>query len=248
MSDGTDFSFFKRENGLDRISNHMLLETSTPSPFDYAHNTRLYIPNDIPFPDNDNEEYIKCLSERIVQLVNATNGHTAILFTTYKVLQAVYEQTKERLGNYDVICMTRSNKTAIADFKKSKNGVLFASGSMWEGVDCIGDTLSSVIIVRLPFPRRCATMEQKKNECNDVSEFVKEYAVPEMLIKLRQGAGRLIRCESDTGVLSILDSRASESGAYRNRVLTALDKYPLVNTIEEISDFMQTIKSAEYFE
>lgn len=65
---------------------------------------------------------------------------------------AYVAEVEHRLGAYDTICMTRSNKNAITDFKKSKNGILFASGSMWEGVDCVGDCLSSVIIVRLPFP------------------------------------------------------------------------------------------------
>ncbi|MDD4492857.1 MAG: ATP-dependent DNA helicase [Eubacteriales bacterium] len=248
MSDGANFDFFKRENGLDRIPKHGILESSTPSPFDYTNHTRLYIPDDMPYPDNNDETYINAVADRVVQLVKAAHGHTAILFTSYKVLHAVYQLTERNLKNYDVICMTRSNKTAISDFKKSKNGVLFASGSMWEGVDCIGDCLSSVIIVRLPFPLRTATMEEKKNACQNIPAFIRDYAVPEMLIKLRQGAGRLIRCEKDTGLLSILDSRASENGSYRSRVLTALGQYPLIGSTEEIASFFKAVKPEEYFE
>ena len=247
MSDGSSFDFFKRENGLDRIRRDEIIEMSTPSPFDYENNTRLFIPNDMPTPDNDSEEYINAVADKVVQLVNATNGHTAILFTSYKVLNAVYIKTKERLAKYDIICMTRSNKTAITDFKKSKNGVLFASGSMWEGVDCVGDCLSSVIIVRLPFPIRSAAMEEKKEACENVPKFIREYAVPEMLIKLRQGAGRLIRSETDTGLLSILDPRAN-SGSYAVKVAQALSKYPKVQSIEEAKEFMKSVKKPEYFE
>ena len=247
MSDGSSFDFFKRENGLDRIRRDEIIEMSTPSPFDYKNNTRLFIPNDMPTPDNDSEEYINAVADKVVQLVNATNGHTAILFTSYKVLNAVYIKTKERLAKYDIICMTRSNKTAITDFKKSKNGVLFASGSMWEGVDCVGDCLSSVIIVRLPFPIRSAAMEEKKEACENVPKFIREYAVPEMLIKLRQGAGRLIRSETDTGLLSILDPRAN-SGSYAVKVAQALSKYPKVQSIEEAKEFMKSVKKPEYFE
>ena len=247
MSDGSSFDFFKRENGLDRIRRDEIIEMSTPSPFDYKNNTRLFIPNDMPTPDNDSEEYINAVADKVVQLVNATNGHTAILFTSYKVLNAVYIKTKERLAKYDIICMTRSNKTAITDFKKSKNGVLFASGSMWEGVDCVGDCLSSVIIVRLPFPIRSAAMEEKKEACENVPKFIREYAVPEMLIKLRQGAGRLIRSETDTGLLSILDPRAN-SGSYAVKVAQALSKYPKVQSIEEAKEFMKSVKEPEYFE
>lgn len=247
MSDGSSFDFFRRENGLDRIRRDEIIEMSTPSPFDYKNNTRLFIPNDMPTPDNDSEEYINAVADKVVQLVNATNGHTAILFTSYKVLNAVYIKTKERLAKYDIICMTRSNKTAITDFKKSKNGVLFASGSMWEGVDCVGDCLSSVIIVRLPFPIRSAAMEEKKEACENVPKFIREYAVPEMLIKLRQGAGRLIRSETDTGLLSILDPRAN-SGSYAVKVAQALSKYPKVQSIEEAKEFMKSVKEPEYFE
>ena len=142
--------------------------------------------------------------------------------------------------------MTRSNKNAITDFKKSKNGILFASGSMWEGVDCVGDCLSSVIIVRLPFPMRSALMEEKKDNCSNVADFVDRYCTPNMLIKLRQGVGRLIRCESDTGVVSILDPRAT-SKAYSEKVAHALHKYPSVYTTDEIRSFMEGVKSEKYF-
>ena len=142
--------------------------------------------------------------------------------------------------------MTRSNRTAIQDFKKSTNGVIFASGSMWEGVDCIGDTLSSVIIVKLPFPRRSAVMEQKKAESNEIHDFIRRYATPEMLIKLRQGVGRLIRSESDTGLISILDSRAA-TGEHSLRVAKVLQQYPRVGAIDEIEAFFKSVKPKEYY-
>lgn len=104
---------------------------------------------------------------------------------------------------------------------------------MWEGVDCVGDCLSSVIIVRLPFPMRSVLMEEKKESCETVGAFVDRYCTPNMLIKLRQGVGRLIRCESDTGVISILDPRAT-SKSYSVKVGQALHKYPKVRSTEEI--------------
>ena len=246
MSDGTDFSYFKKENGISRLSKHMVSESSTVSPFDYANNTRMYIPMDMPVPDNSSDVYISAITDRILKLIEATNGHTAILFTSYKVLQAVYEKAIKSLGNYEVFCMTRNNRNVISDFRKSKNGVLFASGSMWEGVDCVGDSLSSVIIVRLPFPLRSAMMEQKKDAVGNVARFVQEYAVPEMLIKLRQGVGRLIRCETDTGVISILDSRAAV-GSYVPRIKMALIKYPTVDSVGEVKAFMESVKGEDYY-
>ena len=155
--------------------------------------------------------------------------------------------TKDRLADFNLICMTRSNKSAIADFKKSKNAVLFASGSMWEGVDCAGDGLSSVIITRLPFPLRSALMEQKKDKCSSVPEFVQKYAVPEMIIKLRQGVGRLIRNETDTGLVSILDARAY-SGANAAKVQRVLRKYTRVRSLDKIEEFFHEVKPQEYFD
>ena len=246
MSDGRDFSFFKKENGIARLPKHLVSECSTASPFDYQNHARMYIPEDMPAPDNKSEDYINAITERILQLIDATNGHTAILFTSYKVLQSVYEKAIHRLDKYEVFCMTRSNRKVISDFRKSKNGILFASGAMWEGVDCVGDGLSSVIIVRLPFPLRSAIMEQKKKAVGDVAKFVHEHAVPEMLIKLRQGVGRLIRCETDTGIVSILDSRAA-NGSYVPRVKMAFLKYPIVTSVDEVKTFMKSVKGEDYY-
>ena len=248
MSDGTSFEFFKRENGIAAMSRDQIFEAMTESPFDYAHHARLYIPNDLPFPNISDNDYINAVANRVVDLIDATNGHSALLFTSYKLLQVIHEKTKDRLRKYDLFVMSKSNRNAINAFKKSKNGVIFASGSMWEGVDFAGDCLSSVIIVRLPFPIRSVSMEEKKNASKSVPLFIADYAVPEMLIKLRQGAGRLIRSESDTGVLSILDSRASKNGAYGSKVRQALRKYPVVDSLDEIREFMKSVKKPEYFE
>ena len=246
ISDGTDFEYFKAENGLDQIPYRLILESRTESPFDYANNTRLYMPKGMPIPDNDSEDYFKTIADEIYKIIQATNGHTAILFTSYKTLSLVYDLLKDKLTAYDTICMTRSNKNAITDFKKSKNGILFASGSMWEGVDCVGDCLSSVIIVRLPFPMRSALMEEKKDTCDTVAEFVDRYCTPNMLIKLRQGVGRLIRSETDTGVVSILDPRAT-SKSYAGKIGQALHKYPRVDTTQEVAQFMRSVKNDNYY-
>ena len=247
ISDGMDFEYFKEENGISQIPKRLLLESRTESPFDYEHHARLYIPQDMPHPDTDSEEYYKNVADKIHKIIWSTHGRTAVLFTSYKALNMVHDLLKDRLEGYDIICMTRSNKNAISDFKKSKNGILFASGSMWEGVDCVGDCLSSVIIVRLPFPLRSARMEEKKEACKDVGEFIERYCIPSMLIKLRQGAGRLIRSEKDTGVVSILDPRANWK-KYSGKIEQALHKFPEVYSVGEIETFMRQVKDDDYFE
>lgn len=247
MRDDTGFSFFKNELGISKyLSPHAIRESGCDSPFDYQNHARLYISENTPFPNPDDPDYIRAVAEEVVKLVKATHGHTAILFTSYRLLHAVYEEVKDQIREYPLIQMNRSNKNAIDQFKRSKNGVLFASGSMWEGVDCAGDILSSVIIVRLPFPLRSQSMEYKRSKCASTGEFIQTYAVPQMIIKLRQGAGRLIRTETDTGILAILDARAAKDGAYRDRVLAALRKYPLVSSIQEIAAFMESVKDDTY--
>ena len=247
MRDDTGFSFFKDKMGITGcLDQYSVSEFSCESPFDYRNHTRLYISEDTPIPDMRDPEYIPAIAREVVKLVKATHGHTAVLFTSYKALNAVYNLVKDELKEYPLIKMSRSNKTAITQFKNSGNGVLFASGSMWEGVDCAGDILSSVIIVRLPFPLRSQTMEFKKMSCKNTKEFVQKYAVPQMIIKLRPGAGRLIRTETDTGVLAILDARAGKNGVYRSRVLKALGKYPLVSSVREVASFIDLVKDESY--
>lgn len=247
MKDDTGFSFFKDELGITGcLDQYSVSEFSCESPFDYRNHTRLYISEDTPIPDMRDPEYIPAIAREVVKLVKATHGHTAVLFTSYKALNAVYNLVQDELKAYPLIKMSRSNKTAITQFKNSGNGVLFASGSMWEGVDCAGDILSSVIIVRLPFPLRSQTMEFKKMSCKNTKEFVQKYAVPQMIIKLRQGAGRLVRNETDTGVLAILDARAAKGGVYRTRVLNTLDKYPLVSSISDVASFIDSVKDESY--
>lgn len=246
MNANDEFSFFKREHGLHKIAPERIAAAYFPSPFDYARQTRLYIADDLPLPDQS-DIYYNAISNRVVSLVRATHGHTAILFTSYRALQRVYELTEpELIKNYDLIRMTRGNKTAIDCFRKSPNGVLYAAGSIWEGIDFAGDCLSSVIIVRLPFPQRSAFMNLKQTKCGSMHNFVRTYAVPEMIIKLRQGAGRLIRTESDTGVLSILDVRAVRS-FYAGSVQKALLPYPQVSSVDDIEHFIRSTKPPKYF-
>ena len=247
MMDDTGFSFFEDELGITGcLDKYSVSEFSCESPFDYKNHTRLYISESTPIPDMHDPDYIPAVAKEITQLIKATHGHTAVLFTSYKTLNAVYDLVAGELSSYPLIKMSRSNKNAITQFKESGNGVLFASGSMWEGVDCAGDILSSVIIVRLPFPLRTQAMEFKKRACGNTKEFVQRYAVPQMIIKLRQGAGRLIRTETDTGVLAILDARAAKNGAYRSRVLKALRKYPLVSSVHEVASFIDSVKDESY--
>ncbi len=247
MSDGFDFEYFKMEYGLDYVPMDYVSESITSSPFDYKNNARLYIPNELP-KIKDNPNYINEISDICIKLIQATNGHTVILFTSYGTLNSVYAVLKKQLKDFQLIKMSRGNKTAINGFQKANNAILFAAGSMWEGIDIAGDKLSSVIIVRLPFPQRSLLMEEKKKDCFSTFDFVEKFCVPNMLIKLRQGVGRLIRTETDTGVVTILDERVARGGRYRHRVFNTFKKFGKVKSIVALRLFLEKVKPKEYWE
>jgi ATP-dependent DNA helicase DinG len=119
---------------------------------------------------------------------------------------------------------------------------------MWEGVNIPGDVLSHLIIVKLPFPIPDPISDYEKSLYPDMNEYFKSVLIPKMLIKLRQGVGRLIRSETDTGVISILDVRAGDAGRYHQDVLYALPECRRAERIEDIRTFLKEKKDNSYFE
>lgn len=246
LSDDRGFNYFKSTSGIDMSYSNKLSEVSYSSPYDYKNNTLLYISENIPYPDKQSEEYISAIADEILRLIDASFGHAVVLFTAYSLLSKVYELTKTKI-KYPLFKMDKSEKNIVDAYKRSKNGVLFATGSFWEGVDCPGDILSSLIIVNLPFPTPTPIYEHKKMQYEELKEFIKHIVFPEMLIKLKQGMGRLIRCETDTGVISILDYRVSLKGKYRKRVLQALNEYRITDSLDDVRRFFKKVKREEYF-
>jgi len=171
-----------------------------------------------------------------------------VLFTSYRHLKIVYDQLKQRLNIYDLILMSRGKKDAINEFKNTKNGVLFATGSAWEGINIPGDLLSHLIIVKLPFPIPDPISEYEKTMYSTINEYIEAVVVPKMLIKLRQGVGRLIRKETDSGVISILDARASSSGKYNTQVIETLPKCETARTVKQIKEFYIAKKHQGFLE
>lgn len=246
LSDDKGFTYFKSNAGIDLVNRNEISETTCRSPFDYKNNVRLYVSENVPFPDKQNDDYMNALADEIIRLVDATCGHTVVLFTSYSLLSKVHELVRHRI-KFPVLKMDKSEKNIVEVFKRSENGVLFATGSFWEGVDCPGDILSSLIVVNLPFPTPTPIMDHKKGQFAQLKAFIDTIVFPEMLIKLKQGMGRLIRCETDTGLIAILDFRISKKGKYRNRVLSALPEYKVTDSLYEVKSFFNKVKQSEYF-
>ena len=249
LSVGGCFDLICRDLGIDQLDPERIGAITTPSPFDYKSNTLLYIPPSMPFPDVHNEDYIEAVANQILHLIQATDGHTLILFTSYWLMERIHGMTRERIerAGYPVFLMGRGRLDAITDYRRSGNGVLFASDAAGEGIDMAGDILSSLIIVKLPFATPDPITRYEQGLYPDLQSYLDAVTVPNMLIKLRQYAGRAIRTESDTAVISILDSRVCPSGKYRRAVLDALFKTHVVSSAYDVWAFIRNRKSPEYF-
>lgn len=246
ISVGGDFSHFKRNNGIILAEKRRIFETSKASPFDYPNHALLYLPQDMPTPSDKDSGYFQVVVNRLVELIEATHGHTLILFTSYRMMEQVYDELCGRITSFPLFRMGKGRLDAIDAFRKSGNGVLCASDSAGEGIDLAGDILSSLIVVRLPFPAPDPVLEYEKTLYPDFYGYLNKVIVPGMLIKLRQWFGRGIRRETDTCVFSILDSRASRR--YRNDILAALPDMPVTHQLSDVNRFIAAKKSGAYFE
>ena len=246
LSIGGDFSHFMHQTGIDLLEQHRVLTTSKASPFDYENHALLYLPEDMPFPDAKNSAYMPAVLARLTELIRQSHGHTLVLFTSYRIMEMVYQElSKPQAIDYPLFCMGKGRIETIAAFRKSGNGVLLASDSAGEGIDLAGDILSSLVVVRLPFPMPDPVSEYERTLHNDFFSYLAESIVPNMLIKLRQWIGRGIRRETDTCVFTILDSRAA--GRYKNDILAALPDMPVTDRLDDVGRFLLSTKDEGYF-
>ncbi|WP_196594497.1 ATP-dependent DNA helicase [Pectinatus sottacetonis] len=207
------------------------LGESKKSPFNYDDNSIMYIPNDIVSPTDDHEKYLDEISKRIKELADITTGRTLCLFTSKKDMNCVYENLNELHLKWKILIQSSetSQKEIIRMYKKDK-GILLSTG-LWEGFNIKGPDISSVIIVRLPFPVPDPIIDYK---VSTYSNNRNEVTIPEMLRKLRQGIGRLIRSNEDTGILSILDSRMKK---YQESVLEVSPIKQVVRNLNDVKSF-----------
>lgn len=228
----SEFAYFRKQVGLDKAE---VLQGNFASPFDYAHNLLFLSPQDGSTYKNDTEEeYIDSIAPRISEAIEASDGGALVLFTSYKMMQAVFEKVSEREFPFRLLIQSGnvSRDRLFAEFKSDVNSVLFATQSFWEGVDAPGDTLRLVIIAKLPFPQLKEPLFQARAEKLDSemphSSF-RQLSMPEMMMKLKQGIGRLIRSAEDKGVVYMLDSRTNLWRSY------ILDQLPNVYAPEEVT-------------
>ncbi len=196
------------------------------SPFDYAKQATLYIESDLPDP-SEAAKFAPAASEKILQYVQKTRGGAFVLFTSYSALKDAAQRLKpdlEDLG-YPMLIQgeAETRKVLLDRFRTTPNAVLFGTSSFWQGIDVRGEALRNVIIVKLPFSVPDEPVIEARLEAitrAGGNPFM-EYSVPQAIIRLKQGFGRLIRSKTDTGIVVILDSRI-KTKRYGKRFLQAL--------------------------
>ena len=212
------------------------------SPFNYRKKCLLYIParRAAAVPEN------QYLADQIVRLTAACHGHALVLFTSYRQMRNVYDALGGRL-TFPVFQAGRGQNRSIQQFRQSGNGVLFAAGSCWEGIDFPGDMVSLLIIAKLPFPIPDPVSDYKRQQYPNLRDYINAEIIPEMQKKLRQGFGRAIRTEQDSCVVAILDERAGIGGKYHDAALAALPSCPTTEKIEDVQQFIREQKRPDYF-
>ncbi len=196
------FAFIKERLGLPEPA-----ELQLDSPFDYEQQALVYIPNDIPEPNQ--RGYQQMIEDALIALCTATDGRTLALFTSNAALKQTYGGIQDALEQKEIAVLGQgidgSRRSLLERFKTAPRTVLLGTSSFWEGVDVVGEALSVLVITKLPFsvpsdPIFAARSEQFKDPFN-------EYSVPQSILRFKQGFGRLIRSKEDRGIVVVLDKR-----------------------------------------
>ncbi len=238
LSVGGDFSHYRAQMGLADAITH-----SWESPFDYSTNALLYVPKGMPEPNTP--DYTKAVTAAALPALEASGGRAFMLFTSLRAMREGYELLKDAFAqrglDYPLMMQGEGSRTELLErFRRIGNAVLVGSQSFWEGVDVRGEALSLVVIDKLPFaspddPLLAARIERINRDGRNA--FV-EFQLPQAVITLKQGAGRLIRDETDRGVLMICDPRLFSKG-YGRRILRSLPSMKGTREVAEVIAFFE---------
>ena len=236
LASAGSFRFVRERLGLDEEKTEELI---APEAYDYGRQAVLYLPPRMPDPRKP--EFGEAAAEEVVRILEVTRGRAFVLSTSTSGMRALYERVSARV---DFPCMVQgdaSKSYLLERFRQTPGAVLFATSSFWQGVDVRGEQLSCVIIDKLPFAvptDPVVAARQRFIEDAGGSSFY-EYSVPQAIISLKQGLGRLIRSATDRGVLSILDPRLRTQG-YGRQFLKSLPPCRTTSDLAEVARVFET--------
>ncbi len=231
LSVDRSFSYFKHELGLDEDCQ----ECYQTSPFDYRSQMLLYLPQDLPEPAQPN--YLPRMIERARAVIRASEGRTFMLFTSYRALDEAYQLLADI--EYPLLRQGDAPKhELLAQFVEQGHAILLGTTSFWEGVDIRGDALSCVIIDKLPFAAPTDPVIQARIEAmrTQGQDPFKDFQIPQAIIALKQGVGRLIRDRDDRGVVMIGDTRLQKKH-YGKLFLRSLQDASITSDYAQVADF-----------
>ena len=231
LSSNGRFNFIKQRLGLD---NGNTVTLQAPSAFDYENQAVIYLPKAMPDPRA--AEFTQLAAGEIVKLLQITNGRAFILATSLSSMKALYEVVSSRVVFPCFVQGSMSKEGLLERFRKTPNAVLFATSSFWQGVDVRGEQLSCVIIDKLPFavPTDPVVAARSRFIDENGGKSFFDYSVPQAIITLKQGIGRLIRSKTDKGVIAILDSRL-KTKAYGRDFLNSLPKMKVTSDLNDVA-------------
>ena len=231
LTTANSFGFIRKRLGVDQAS-----ELIAESNYDYSSQSLLYLPPKMPDPRDAG--YTEAAATETVKLLNASQGRAFVLCTSNVQMKALREMVEYRI-EFPVLMQGEGSRSGILDrFRETPNAVLFATASFWQGVDVRGEALSCVIIDKLPFavPSDPVVAARQRYLDNHGGNSFADYSVPQAVISLKQGLGRLIRSATDRGVLSILDPRIVTKG-YGQNFLKSLPPSRITRKIEDVEQF-----------
>ena len=225
------FSHFQTRMGLEQAETGLW-----DSPFDYQTRTLMYIPKNLPLPSAP--DYTNHVVEAVLPVLEASRGRAFLLFTSHRALKLAEELLHGRIDYPLLVQGTLPRSELLERFRNIGNAILLGTGSFWEGVDVRGEALSFVMIDKLPFASpddpvlraRGAALEQSGR-----NPFM-DYQLPEAVIALKQGVGRLIRDDQDRGLFMLCDPRVLTKG-YGRSFLGSLPPMPMTHNLEEARSF-----------
>ncbi|MEJ2428018.1 MAG: ATP-dependent DNA helicase [Deltaproteobacteria bacterium] len=230
---GKSLEFFKRRLGLPNETKGLILDT----PFYYSEQALIYLPKHLPLPDSP--QFIPALTKEVEAILAETGGRAFILFTSHRNLREVHSRLS-RTNSFTVLVQGEQPKaTLLKRFREETSSVLLGTASFWQGVDMPGETLSCVIIDKLPFapPDDPLVAARLEKIVEGGGNPFWDYQVPSAVLTLRQGLGRLIRRATDRGVLAVLDSRLFKR-SYGKIFLESLPESTVTHRREDIGKFL----------